>query len=265
MKKLSELQVSNFLKTAKLDVLRQTAQALNIPSGFNMKANTTQTRNAIVAYCQAHPNDQLPSTGPWNAKKTTAKKTPVKKAPVKKTTTTPAQTRSNSPWPWIIGGLLALALCVLLSGIAFLFLRNLPIASPVVLPVAPTATPQSLSVSSSYPLNGQEYESPQGSSYNAIWTADGRLWQPRLPTGAERIAHSLAFTIEEGQYAFDGVECQLFVDTSRNGAGASNPVTVKYGNDLRFSVSTADHGQAWALVQCRGNASSGFQIRWLGH
>lgn len=144
-----------------------------------------------------------------------------------------------------------------------------PIQLTAVSPQQPAPTeapvvPQSQPLSSSYPLAGQEYESPQGSSYNAIWTADGRLWQPQLPTGALRIAHTVAFTIEESSYAFDGVECQLFVDSSRNGAGASNPVSAAFGNDLHFTVKTADSGQAWALVQCRGNASSGFQIRWLG-
>lgn len=205
-------------------------------------------------------------------------------APAVSRTPSPAAPSSAEPtllesYPWlpVVGAILAL--CLLATCIVGIFsLRGnnaaaiptpttAPAAVPTTAPAAavPTTAPiVAAAASASYPLVGQTYSSPQGSKYNAVWTSDGRLWQPQLPPGADRIAHTVGFTIEEGNYAFDGVECQLFVDTARNGKGASNPVTAEYGNDLRFSVSTADHGQAWALVQCRGNASSRFQIRWLG-
>lgn len=130
-------------------------------------------------------------------------------------------------------------------------------------PAEPTAT-RTVPQTQCYPLSGQAYTSPQGDLYQALWTCDGRLWQPFLPVGNLRVAHSVAITLEVGNYAFDGVECALFVDATRNGNGASNPMTAGYGNDLRFSINTADNGQAWALVECRGNFSTGFQIRWLG-
>jgi len=142
--------------------------------------------------------------------------------------------------------------------------RPTDVPVPVPTPFQPVPTPTAAPLTSSYPLSGQSYSSPQGHEYDALWTSDGRLWQPKLPQGNSRIAHTVGITIEEGTYAFDGVECQLFVDPTRNGAGASNPVTAEYGNDLRFVVDTADGGQAWGLVECRGNFSSGFQIRFLG-
>lgn len=173
---------------------------------------------------------------------------------------------------WILPVLLGIvALLLLCGGIYLVGSRVLanpstPAATPVPVlptPVLPVATPVS-GGPSSYPLAGRRYRSPQGDVYSAVWTDDGRLWQDQLPEGSKRIAHTLDITLEEGQYAFDGVECGLFLDQTRNGKGASNPLTVGYGNDLKFEVKTSDHGQAWALVSCRGNFSSGFQIRWIG-
>ncbi len=179
-------------------------------------------------------------------------------------------TRSSS-WilPVILGVVVILLLC---GGLAFVASRviNAGPTTPVATPVLPastvtvaTAVPPS-SASTSYPLAGQSYSSPQGNEYSAVWTTDGRLWQPQLPQGNLRKAHTVGITIETGEYAFDGVECALYLDTARNGKGAQNPVTVAYGNDLRFTVRTADGGQAWGLVECRGNFSTGFQIRYLG-
>ncbi len=187
--------------------------------------------------------------------------------------TTPKNPPRSIDWKTVAIGLIVVSmLCGLMLGcaglVSLVYNNTTMAAKPLAAETEPPAAaqlpaPTQPNVSQCYPLSGQTYSSPQGEKYHAVWTCDGRLWQPQLPPGAERIFHTVAITIEEGLYAFDGVECQLFLDQARNSAGASNPVTVEYGNDLRFSVSTTDHGQAWALVQCKGNFSSGFQIRWL--
>lgn len=172
-------------------------------------------------------------------------------------------------WIWIVV-IVIIALALLLAAIFVWPIPQLranlaaqpapPVAAPATQqPAATPAAPQT----SSYTLSGQSYSSPQGFEYGAVWTSDGRLWQPQLPAGNLRKAHTVGITIEEGSYAFDGVECSLYLDPTRNGKGSQNPITVSYGNDLHFSVKTSD-GQAWALVDCRGNFSTGFQIRSLG-
>jgi len=127
-------------------------------------------------------------------------------------------------------------------------------------PTKQPATP----VIDKYPLVGQCYDGYVGDShdsdYDACWTMDGRLWQEDLPTGSERVAHTVAITLEEGQYSFNAVECALYLDEGRNGEGSSNAMTAGYGNDLRFFVDTEDGGQAWSLVDCRGNFSTGFEV-----
>ncbi|GEM_PF-6064242 len=172
-----------------------------------------------------------------------------------------------------LGGLVCVGMPVAALGLWLLNRQNVRRMAHLVVAIAFLASALALGAgtvaaqSGDYPLAGQKYEgwanSVKNAKYDAVWTVDGRLWQPNLPEGNKRVAHSVGITIEEGTYAFDGVECALYLDQSRNGKGSANPVTAKYGNDLRFSVDTADNGQAWALVECRGNFSSGFQIRWL--
>lgn len=207
------------------------------------KKRTTTTRTSTTRTTTA-PTKAAPvkTTTPAKAAPAPKPNKPAKRAPK---TTTPVSNNNS----------LLIGLIILIAIIVALLLWH---------PWTAAQPPAAAQPASSYPLAGTIYSSPQGHGYDATWTSDGRLWQPQLPEGNKRVAHTVAFTIEEGSYAFDGVECQLFVDPSRNGAGASNPVTAAFGNDLHFNVKTADGGQAWALVQCRGNASSGFQIRWLG-
>ncbi len=132
---------------------------------------------------------------------------------------------------------------------------------------------QSVFAQGGYPLAGQSYEAQfangsRATQYDPVWEVSGRLYQPNLPTATERRAFSVGITIEEGQYEYDGVECTLYLDERRNGQGSANPSqTFTRVNNARFTVDTADNGQAWALVECRGNESTGFQIQaisWTG-
>mgnify|MGYP005850025287 CR=1 FL=1 len=82
-----------------------------------------------------------------------------------------------------------------------------------------------------------------------------RGWQKSLPPATDRVAHSVAIVIPRGQYVFNGVLCRLHLDEEHNGKGASNPVVAANGNNLPFNV---DVDVAWALVECSGGPSSGF-------
>lgn len=115
-----------------------------------------------------------------------------------------------------------------------------------------------------YPLAGQSYNGLVNGTadprYNAVWTNDGRLWEPGLPPSNQRQPFSVGITIEEGQYVFNGVNCDLHLDQERNGEGSQNPVVADHENGKGFTVDTKDNGQAWGLVECEGGASSGFDI-----
>lgn len=113
--------------------------------------------------------------------------------------------------------------------------------------------------SGSYPLTG-ELGNPSAPAYNTVWEPNGRLWQPMLPEKALRREFTVSFRIVPGTYTFNGTEAELRLDESRNGKGLDNPMTVGYGNDLTFTVKTADGQPAWAIVYGRGNASGGFDI-----
>lgn len=161
---------------------------------------------------------------------------------------------------WILYVVIAV---IVLAALALLFfLVILPkISAPATPPIVPpAATPAAAPLSSSYPLAGTIYSSPQGHEYDARWESNGRLWQPSLPSGNQRVAHSVAFTILPGSYTFNGVACRLYVDNARNGKGSQNPITAANVNGASFSVNTADNGNAFALVECDGGASSGFEI-----
>lgn len=130
--------------------------------------------------------------------------------------------------------------------------------------LSPTPEGTRVPISENYPLAGQSYTSLVNGTadprYNAVWTNDGRLWEPGLPPGDQRQPFSVGITIEEGQYAFNGVSCDLYLDQEKNGKGAQNPVAAGHENGKKFTVDTKDNGQAWGLVECEGGASSGFDI-----
>lgn len=234
------IQKEVFQKKGVFSTPTYTAISVDNSKGSPPKENEETRRKISKEYTMA----EKPARKPAKA----GKKAATRKAATKKTTTTSG---------WVYALFAFLGLVVLALSIAYI---SGPLTNVQVPPIPTPAAPPI----SSYPLAGQSYSSPQGSQYDAVWTVDGRLWQPSLPVGNLRVAHTVATTLEVGKYAFDAVECALFVDASRNGKGANNPMTVGYGNDLRFSVNTTDGGQAYGLVQCRGNASTGFQIRWLG-
>jgi hypothetical protein len=142
-----------------------------------------------------------------------------------------------------------------------------------------------------YPLFGQKYMAmndagtPYAFMHNgtrtlltARWGIDGALWFDRFPVPAEREFFSMAFTIEEGDYSLDGVECWVKLDADRDGEfdapaeewpaehpNSYDPLTwVGRGNGLEFSVDTPDGGQAWAMLTCNAGPSSGATIYWEG-
>jgi hypothetical protein len=130
--------------------------------------------------------------------------------------------------------------------------------------LSPTPEATRLPISEKYPLAGQSYNGivngVADSRYNAVWTDDGRLWEPRLPSGDQRQPFTVGITIEEGQYTFNGVGCDLHLDAERNGQGGQNPVVAGHENGKKFTVDTRDNGQAWGLAECEGGASGGFDV-----
>lgn len=112
--------------------------------------------------------------------------------------------------------------------------------------------------SGQYPLTGSRGD-PSSPEFDVIWEANGRLWQDKLVC-TEGKDFTVAIQIMPGDYIFNGKEAELRLDESRNGKGMSNPVTVSYGNDLKFTVTTADGKAAWAIVYGKGNRSCGFDI-----
>lgn len=152
-----------------------------------------------------------------------------------------------------------------------------PEPQPIVEPPAAMATPQLIAttpipgytpvptitgpIASQCPDGGELFASPQGHAYDACWSRDfSRLHQPWLPPKPQRQAHQVSITITIGTYVLNAVECELRLDSARNGKGLENPVTAGYGNGLPFSVSTSDGQPAWAIVNCLGNQSTGFEI-----
>jgi len=76
------------------------------------------------------------------------------------------------------------------------------------------------------------------------------------------LTHSVSFTIDEGNWIFNGVECELYLDEFREGAGGEHVrLAASYGNAMSFSVDTEDGGEAWALATCpKDNDSNGFSF-----
>lgn len=228
-------------------------------------------------FCYQHRGQTPPSPGPEEvrpaeeAEEVLTEEEATEEAPV---APPPAPApRRQPPWAWLTW-ITTAAIVVIVLGSLVLMLQRLsvsasPTKTPTPVPIntptsIPTSMPMLTPAMASYALAGQMYESPQGKTYNARWEASGWLWQSNLPPALQRQWHSVAITIEEGDYVFNGVACRLYLDTERNGLGSQNPLTVSYGNSLPFVVETVDGGQAWALVECDGGAATGFSIEWQG-
>ncbi len=120
-----------------------------------------------------------------------------------------------------------------------------------------------------FPLAGQQYRSNRSSAtesidddpYRAVWTSDGRLWQPHLPAADQRLSFAVAVEIPDGGFSFDGIEATLYLDLERNGQGSNNPTVASHENGRLFSVHTNDGAPAWALVEGDGGPSAGFQLK----
>lgn len=154
--------------------------------------------------------------------------------------------------------LLGLVLCIGLWALAQRLTSQGAPAATATTEAQPTEVPTTVN----YPLADQVYESPQGNEYNAVWDQNGWLHQPSLPAGPQRIAHEVSFTIVPGNYVFNGVECSLYLDEARAGDGGE--LVAERGNGLKFSVTTADGGEAWGRVACRHSEASGFSIEFRG-
>lgn len=145
--------------------------------------------------------------------------------------------------------------------------------APAAQPAAPARTAEVAPACPAFPRAGQVYRSNRGDGseidkYRAVWTLDGRLWQPNLPPGTDRQTHAVAITLpvrdaqgRQIEYVFNGVSARLFVDAQRNGRGSANPMFADHENGKLFTVSTADGGEAWALVESDAGVSAGFEIK----
>jgi hypothetical protein len=118
---------------------------------------------------------------------------------------------------------------------------------------------------------GNQFVDNGNSDYDYIWEG-GVLWAKWLNNVSrdERREHLVSFTILPGEYSFNGVECELHGDWTRNERGLDNPVTigannvpVSRRNDVHFTVTSPDGGNAYAVVWCAGNASTGFSIETI--
>lgn len=191
------------------------------------------------------------------------------------------QRRSNLPWAVALGLLLALFLA---GGFGYLIAQGrggveaAGSATPTPdnraeLPLVKMATPVPTEAPSAawiYPLKGLVYQAcvwtapgvctgwnttgDAADVYNPIWTVDGRLWQPHLPTAVERESHEVSVQIWAGNYHFNGVVCEL-----RNAQGK---VVVGNGNALSFQVTGTE--KADFKVSCQGGVPSGFEILFTG-
>lgn len=144
------------------------------------------------------------------------------------------------------------------------------VSNPTVAPTqAPTqGAPAQPTASGTFPLAGSRFPAYSGgyinSSYDVYVEANGRLWQKWLPScEAGRQDSAVSFELPEGEYIFNGVVAQLYLDVARNGEGDANPMTVGNGNDLHFTVELpagADYTTAWVKVESDGGCSGGFDI-----
>jgi hypothetical protein len=153
------------------------------------------------------------------------------------------------------------------TGSALLSLESTPAPTPTPTPT-PARTPPPAPTACTFQLANHAYGSSQlatGQSvesdpYRAVWTTDGRLWQPDLSKVNQRESFTGAIEIPVGTYTFNGISAALHLDLDRNGLGARNPIAASHVNGQRFSVSTSDGTPAWALVEGDGGASAGFEI-----
>lgn len=204
----------------------------------------------------------------------------------------PSSTRTRNSLPWLIPLLVFAAFMVLMiSWIIWTALTGCPRCSvatttsgspteqhPSVQPPAPANTPTATSIptpaTAAYPLAGQWYYSNRNQNgydpYAAVWELSGWLHQPYLPPEGHRTSFDIAITIEEGRYTFSGTSCDFWLDENRTGKGAVGNPTLGRGNNIPFTVDTADGGQAWGIVVCRDdylggtNDVVGFSIKLLG-
>jgi hypothetical protein len=85
----------------------------------------------------------------------------------------------------------------------------------------------------------QIFESPQGEAYQAQMESDGRIWQPNLPSGDERMAHAVELSLPEGTFYLNSSMCYA---------------TGFFSKYLVLEAASEVH------IQCQGGPSSGFEL-----
>ena len=138
-------------------------------------------------------------------------------------------------------------------------------------PASSSPMPEPTMAMTNFPLKGLRFPAYSlgalNTAYDLVVTNDGRFYQPYMPEKPNRRGNSVAFELVEGRYIFDGVECTMYLDVSRNGKGSSNPVVANQGNNVAVEVrlpAGASYATAYALTECNDNQSTGFQLQYVG-
>lgn len=160
--------------------------------------------------------------------------------------TVPATQQRFPWWAWLI--LVAMAL-------AFVFVMWGPKATTPTIATAPApayVTPTT--VISNFPLAGNRYlgyvGGRQNALYDAVWTSDGRLWQPDLPPKANRVTHTVAIELVSGYtYVFNGVESVLNVDTNCD-------------KKTDYISANKEDGKTFSIPSSAGVVKNGVRVVW---
>ena len=105
-----------------------------------------------------------------------------------------------------------------------------------------------------FPLAGQTYEGYVNGSkvaaYNMVWTEDGRLWQPDLPSKKNRQTHTDAIKLLAGWgYTFNGVESTLRVDLDCD-------------SKLDYYAANTEDGKVFSIPADAGVIENGLRVVW---
>lgn len=105
-----------------------------------------------------------------------------------------------------------------------------------------------------FPLSGNNYVAYVGSSldpaYDMVWTQDGRLWQPNLPSKQDRQTHTVAIELVAGlSYVFNGVESTLNVDLNCDG-------------EPDWLAAETEDGKAFSVAPDAGTIENNIRVVW---
>lgn len=100
--------------------------------------------------------------------------------------------------------------------------------------------------------------------YDARWETSGRIWQPNLPPANQREWFAVAFELVPGSYTANAVACRMYIDEDRSGGGSSERQVLDHENGVQFDVRTPNGLTSFALIECDGGVSTGFEVIWNG-